>query len=111
MKTTIKDKYISPGNCSYLHSRKSCPFHEVTNKEGSDKVKVLYAIISYIKNHLSNSNPVFWKSFNELSSWYTLKNIRLVFCTIWLIKACINWINNGEDNEYSDTNIVNLQMD
>jgi hypothetical protein len=111
MKITIRNKYISSINCSTGYSKKICPFHEITKNNGSNNLDILQNTINSIQNNFRGSIPLFWKSFDELSSWRTLKNIKLVFRIIWLIRAYINWIDSGEDDEYNESKIINLQLD
>jgi hypothetical protein len=111
MKLTISNKYIKRRNCSYFDSSKLCPFHIIIRDSGSENLEVLHKTISIIQKHFCNPVPKFLKSFDELSSWRTLKNIKLVFCIIWLVDACINWITDGKDEEYDELKLTKLQLE
>jgi hypothetical protein len=114
MELTIKNKYINPEKCKYdIRYKTLCPFHEFIDpvpRSTSCEIETLHKIIIFIQNHFRKSVPLFWQSFDELSSWRTLSNISLVFHIIWLLNACANWIIAKQDEEYNELQIGKLQM-
>jgi hypothetical protein len=111
MELTIRGKYINDNNCKYnTKCKQLCPFHDIIKCNILELAK-LQKLVSFIGDHLPEMRPIFWQSFDELSSWRTLKLVNLSFHIVWLLIALTNWIEMGQDSEYDPSKIGKLQME